>query len=117
METFEAILLILAGALVIRAVSERLALPSPVTLAVGGAAVALVPGMPDIDVDPGLVLALFVAPILLDAAYDTSVRDLRRTWLPLAMRRSGVIGDTAFHIVEEKLDWSEAAAVRRSSHS
>jgi CPA1 family monovalent cation:H+ antiporter len=31
-----------------------------------------------------LVLALFVAPVLLDAAYDASLRDLRDNWAPLA---------------------------------
>jgi CPA1 family monovalent cation:H+ antiporter len=30
-----------------------------------------------------LALALFVAPVLLDAAYDTSPRDLRDNWLPV----------------------------------
>jgi NhaP-type Na+/H+ or K+/H+ antiporter len=33
---------------------------------------------------PELVLALFVAPVLLDAAYDTSLRDLRDNWAPVA---------------------------------
>ncbi|MEJ1975084.1 MAG: sodium:proton antiporter [Acetobacteraceae bacterium] len=34
--------------------------------------------------DPGLALALFVAPVLLDAAYDASPRDLGDNWLPVA---------------------------------
>jgi CPA1 family monovalent cation:H+ antiporter len=46
-------------------------------LAIGGAAIALVPGTPAFQIDPELALALFVAPVLLDAAYDTSLRDLR----------------------------------------
>ena len=33
--------------------------------------------------EPDLALALFVAPVLLDAAYDTSPRDLRDNWLPV----------------------------------
>jgi CPA1 family monovalent cation:H+ antiporter len=32
---------------------------------------------------PELILALFVAPVLLDAAYDTSLRDLRDNWRPV----------------------------------
>src|SRR4051794_33094413 len=54
---------------------------SPALLALAGAAVAIAP------VDVGLhldALALFIAPVLLDAAYDTSLRDLKRHWAPVA---------------------------------
>jgi len=52
-------------------------------LAIGGAAITLVPGIPAFQIDPQLALALFVAPVLLDAAYDTSLRDLRANWVPV----------------------------------
>ena len=42
------------------------------------------PGAPRIVLDPSPALALFVAPVLLDAAYDTSVRDRKDNWLPVA---------------------------------
>ena len=53
-------------------------------LALGGALLAFVPGAPKVTVPPELALALFVAPVLLDAAYDASLRDLRENWLPVA---------------------------------
>jgi Na+/H+ antiporter len=40
-----------------------------------------VPGTPSITSPPDLALALFLAPVLLDAAYDTSLRDLKYDWL------------------------------------
>jgi CPA1 family monovalent cation:H+ antiporter len=55
-----------------------------VFLALGGALLAFVPGAPTVIVPPELALALFVAPVLLDAAYDASLRDLRENWLPVA---------------------------------
>jgi CPA1 family monovalent cation:H+ antiporter len=45
---------------------------------------AFVPGAPRLDLSPDLILALFVAPVLLDAAYDASLRDLRRSWIPVS---------------------------------
>jgi CPA1 family monovalent cation:H+ antiporter len=54
-----------------------------VFLALGGALLAFLPGAPSISFPPELVLALFVAPVLLDAAYDTSLRDLRDNWAPV----------------------------------
>ena len=50
--------------------------------------IALVPGAPTVKLDPELALVLFVAPTLLDAAYDASPRDLQaesRRYLGLAV--------------------------------
>ena len=52
-------------------------------LALAGVAVAALPWAPDIAIDPHLALALFIAPALLDAAYDLPPRELRRYWVPL----------------------------------
>ncbi len=58
--------------------ANRLGVPYPAMLAVAGAALTFIPGTPQVVLDPGLALALFVAPVLLDAAYDASPRDLIR---------------------------------------
>ena len=52
-------------------------------LAIGGALLAFVPAAPTFALPPELALALFVAPVLLDAAYDASLRDLRDNWAPV----------------------------------
>ena len=41
------------------------------------------PGAPQIDLDPHTALALFIAPVLVDAAYDFPVGTVRRLWRPL----------------------------------
>ena len=58
-------------------------LPYPVFLAIGGALLAVLPDAPSLTIPPELVLALFVAPVLLDAAFDASLRDLKDNWLPV----------------------------------
>jgi Na+/H+ antiporter len=63
--------------------ANRKGLPYPALLALVGALLALVPGTPVVTLDPELALALFVAPTLLDAAYDASPRDLRRNLVPV----------------------------------
>ncbi len=65
------------------ALARRVGAPYPVFLALGGAILAFVPGAPSFTVLPELALALFVAPVLLDAAYDASPRDLRDNWAPV----------------------------------
>jgi NhaP-type Na+/H+ or K+/H+ antiporter len=71
------------AAVVLAAAARRVGAPYPVFLAIGGALLAFVPGAPSFTLPPELVLALFVAPILVDAGYDASLRDLRDNWAPL----------------------------------
>ena len=80
---FEWILGILLGAVLLSALARRIGVPYPALLALGGTVVAFIPGAPRIILDPELALALFVAPVLLDAAYDTSPRDLKDNWVPV----------------------------------
>src|SRR6478752_4673535 len=83
MNQLEAIVGLFLVAVLLSAAARKVGAPYPVFLAVGGAALAFVPGVPVFTVPPELALALFVAPILLDAAYDASLRDLRDNWAPV----------------------------------
>src|SRR6185369_5442704 len=65
------------------ALARRVGAPYPVFLAIGGALLAFLPGAPSLAVPPELALALFIAPVLLDAAYDASLRDLKDNWAPI----------------------------------
>ena len=83
MRELEQLLGLFLAAVFLSGLARRAGAPYPVFLALGGALLAFVPGAPSFTVRPELALALFVAPILLDAAYDASPRDLRDNWLPL----------------------------------
>lgn len=83
MELFENMLLLLALAVVLLQVSRRMSLPYPSMLALAGALTGLMPWAPHVSIEPHLALALFIAPALLDASYDTAPRELRRNWVPL----------------------------------
>jgi Na+/H+ antiporter len=83
MRELEALIGLVLAALMLAAAARRVGAPYPVFLALGGAILAFVPGAPRFTVLPELVLAIFVAPILLDAAYDASPRDLKDNWAPV----------------------------------
>ena len=72
MRELEALLGLVLAAVILAAAARRVGAPYPVFLALGGALLAFVPGAPSFTVPPELALALFVAPVLLDAAYDAS---------------------------------------------
>jgi CPA1 family monovalent cation:H+ antiporter len=80
MLVFEIVIALLLGGAILASIARRIATPYPALVAIAGAALALFPGMPALMLDPELALALFVAPVLLDAAFDASQRDLRRNW-------------------------------------
>jgi len=91
MALFELTLVLLLTAVALTALSRRLEIPYPSLLALAGVAIAFVPGAPMIEIDPELALALFIAPVLLDAAYDTSLRDLKRYRLSLVLLALGAV--------------------------
>jgi monovalent cation/hydrogen antiporter len=84
MRELEQLLGLFLAAVLLAGAARRVGAPYPVFLALGGALLAFVPGAPSFSVPPELALALFVAPVLLDAAYDASLRDLRDNWAPVA---------------------------------
>jgi monovalent cation/hydrogen antiporter len=94
MVLFELVIaLLLAGAL-LAAWSRYIGVPYPALLALAGAAAAFLPGTPEVTLEPDLALALFVAPVLLDAAFDASPRDIRNNWLPIGALAVVVVGLT-----------------------
>jgi Na+/H+ antiporter len=81
---FESLLGVLLVAVLLAAAARKIGAPYPAFLAIGGALLAFIPGAPRFTIDPEVALALFVAPVLLDAAYDASPRDLKALWVPIA---------------------------------
>ena len=83
MRELEQLLALFVAAVCLAGVARRIGAPFPVLLALGGALLAFVPGTPVFTLPPELALAIFIAPVLLDAAYDASPRDLRDNWAPV----------------------------------
>ncbi len=117
MAVFELVITLLLVGAVLAAAARQLNLPYPALLALGGASLALLPNVPSVTLDPELALALFVAPVLLDAAYDASPRDLRRYWRPVASLALITVGLTvaAVAVVARwavpTLPWAAAVAL------
>jgi CPA1 family monovalent cation:H+ antiporter len=85
-------LLVAAAGLAVLA--RVLNVPYPITLVLGGAGIGFIPGMPEVQLDPDLVLLIFLPPLLYGAAFFTSLRDLRRDARPIALLSIGVVAVT-----------------------
>jgi Na+/H+ antiporter len=115
--TFQWLIGLLLGAVLLSALARRMRVPYPTFLAVGGMLLAFVPSVPSWTLEPDLALALFVAPVLLDAAFDTSLRDLRDNWLPVSTLVFVAVGLTTasvamlVHWLLPDMPWSAAVAL------
>lgn len=114
---FETLLALLLGATLLSAFAKRVRIPYPTLLAIGGAAIAFIPGVPRLELPAELILALFVAPVLLDAAHDTSLRDLRVNIRPVLSLVLVAVGLTtaavafAARILFPEMPWGAAIAL------
>jgi monovalent cation/hydrogen antiporter len=116
-ETFEWIIVLLLAAAALAEFARRIGAPYPSLLALGGVGLAFLPSAPRWTLDPHLALTLFVAPVLLDAAYDTSLRDLRANWRPVSGLVIAAVGTTvagvavACHWLVPPMPWPVAIAL------
>jgi CPA1 family monovalent cation:H+ antiporter len=83
MSLFEITLALLAVAVVLLQIAKHLRVPYPALLALVGGCVAALPFAPHLGIEPSLALALFVAPAVMDTAFEMPPRELLRNWVPL----------------------------------
>ena len=70
----EIIILLLAVVLALTTIAQKICIPYPIFLVLGGLLLGLVPGLPTVTLHPDLVFLVFLPPILWAAAYFTSLR-------------------------------------------
>jgi monovalent cation/hydrogen antiporter len=85
-------LLIAVGALL--ALSPILRLPLPILLVLGGVVIGFIPGLPQLTLEPDVVLVAILPPLLYSGAFFTSLRDLRTYRRAIAFLAFGLVGAT-----------------------
>lgn len=73
-------------------------IPYPIFLVIGGLALGLVPGVPEVELPPELVLLIFLPPLLYAAAFFSSLRELRRNVRPISLLAIGLVVATALTV-------------------
>ena len=88
-----------------------------VALLAGGAALAFVPGLPVVTVDPELVLVIFLPPLLFDGAWSIAVDRLKRHMFGIVSLAVGAVLFTTIvvavvaHLLMPSLSWAACAAL------
>jgi len=116
MKGLEELLSMVLVAMLLASLARRAGAPYPVFLALGGVCLAFLPGAPSFSLPPDLALAIFIAPVLLDAAYDASPRDLKDNWAPLTSLVVFAVGLTTVAValvvrmLVPEMPWAPAAS-------
>jgi monovalent cation/hydrogen antiporter len=87
----EIIILLLTVVLALTTVARKIVIPYPILLVLAGLALAVVPGLPTVTLNPDLVFLVFLPPILWAAAYFTSLRDFRDNLRPISLLAVGLV--------------------------
>ena len=91
MVTFELLLVLIAFCVALAMLAQRLNLPVAVPLILGGMALAFVPGLPTIELNPELALALFLPPLLQASAYRTDWPAFKSNLRPILLLAIGAV--------------------------
>ena len=78
MENLEIIFFLLLSAVLLVGIAQKINVPYPIILILGGAAISFIPGIDNIYFDPNLVLMIFLPPILYYSAFGISFREFQQ---------------------------------------
>jgi Na+/H+ antiporter len=84
-------LVLLAVVAAITMLANRLKIPAPILLVLCGLAASFVPGIPDVQLNPDVVLLLFLPPLVFSAALTTSWSDFRANLRPIVLLAVGLV--------------------------
>jgi monovalent cation/hydrogen antiporter len=82
---------LLVGVVVLGAIARWLNIPYPIVLVVGGAAVGFIPGLPEVKLNPEIVLVVFLPPLLYASAFFADFRYIRRGLRPISLGAVGLV--------------------------
>src|SRR6266498_2954127 len=87
--------LLIAGLLVavagLSVLARRLSVPFPIVLVVGGALFGFVPGLPEVKLDPQVVLVVFLPPLVYGASIFANFSDFRANLRALTLSTVGLV--------------------------
>jgi CPA1 family monovalent cation:H+ antiporter len=91
-------LLLLLFVIVFGLLARRLGTPYPIVMVIGGLVIGLIPGMPDITLNPDIVFLVVLPPLLYAAAWNTSWRDFRYNLVSICFLAFGLVGFTVLAV-------------------
>jgi monovalent cation/hydrogen antiporter len=118
MNHLEAVIIsLLVAVAFLSALATRIGIPYPILLVVGGLGLGFVPGVPNVRLEPDLVLVVFLPPLLYSAAFFANLRELRADARTITLTSTVLVAVTATavavaaHALVDGLPWAVAFAL------
>ncbi len=84
-------LALVAAIVLIEMLATKLRIAYPVLLVVAGLLISFIPGLPKVQVKPDMIFFIFLPPLLFEAAWSISFKEMKKWWR--------IIGSFAFLVV------------------
>ena len=117
MTLVEVLVGLVASCVVLALLARAVRVPPAVALVFGGVALALIPGIPEVEFDPHIALALFLPPLLQVSAFRTDWDAFRLELRPILLLALGAVLFTAAivavtaHALVPGLPWAACVAL------
>src|SRR3954451_4403706 len=96
MNHIEAVIIsLLVAVAVLSATATRIGVPYPILLVLGGLALGFIPGVPDVELQPELVLVVFLPPLLSSGAFFANLRELKADLRTITLNSTLLVVATA----------------------
>ena len=95
MNQIESLIFLLGAAALLTLLAQKVRVPYPVFLVLGGLGIGFVPGLPTVEIPPEVIFLVFLPPLLNAEAFFSSPLDLRRRFTPLLAITIGLVLLTA----------------------
>src|SRR5215210_1608151 len=99
------------------ALATRIGVPYPILLVLGGTVLGFLPGVPDVELEPELVLVVFLPPLLYAGAFFANLRELRADLRAIILLSTVLVALTAVvvavtvHALVAGLPWAVCFAL------
>jgi monovalent cation/hydrogen antiporter len=91
MENISVIILLLFGVVFLGVLSNKYKFPFPIALVLSGLLISLIPGLPHIELKPGIVFIIFLPPLLYGAAWNTSWNEFKTYYRSIGLAAIGLV--------------------------
>ena len=86
------------AATILVGVAQKIHIPYPIALVLGGTIIGFIPGLPSIQIDPHLIFVVVLPPILYHAAFGISFREFKKNWKEIFSLALGLVAFTTLII-------------------